>query len=176
MWQSFGTEDDRIELVQYNPDWPAVFEAEARRLRAACGSALIAVEHIGSTALPGLAAKPVLDVMLGVTRLEDADALVAPICALGYDYFGRYVRSSRFFFVLRANGRRVIHAHGFVAGGPHWRRHLFFRDHLRTHPQAAERYQSLKRELAARFESDREAYSDGKKAFLQAIHDLRCDA
>jgi len=172
MWKRFGTEHDRIELTEYNPEWPAVFEAESTRIRAACGPALVAIEHIGSTALPGIAAKPVLDLMLGVQRLEDADGLVAPMRGLGYEYAGRYEAFGRFSFVLRAHGRRVSHAHGFVVDGPHWRRHLFFRDHLRSHPDAAARYESLKRKLAARYEDDREAYSDGKTPFLRAIEAL----
>ena len=172
MWKQFGTEDDRIELVEYNPQWPAIFERESNRIRAACGPALLAVEHIGSTALSRVAAKPVLDLMLGVARLEHADLLAAPMRSLGYEYAGWYEAFGRFLFVLRVDGRRVSHAHGFVAGGTHWRRHLFFRDHLRAHPQAAARYESLKRRLAARFESDREAYSDGKAPFLRAIDAL----
>jgi len=172
MWKRFGTEHDRIELTEYNPEWPAVFEAESARIRAACGSALVAVEHIGSTALPGIAAKPVLDLMLGVLRLEDADELAAPMRALGYEYAGRYEAFGRFSFVLRVHGRRVSHAHGFVMDGAHWRRHLFFRDHLRSHPEAAARYESLKRKLAARYEDDREAYSDGKTPFLRSIEAL----
>jgi GrpB-like predicted nucleotidyltransferase (UPF0157 family) len=172
MWKRFGTDDDRIELVEYNPQWPAVFQAESERIRAACGPALAAVEHIGSTALPGVAAKPVLDLMLGVERLEDADELVAPMRGLGYEYAGRYEAFGRFSFVLREHGRRVSHAHGFVVNGRHWRRHLFFRDHLRTHPAAAARYEALKRKLAARHEDDREAYSDGKAPFLRSIEAL----
>lgn len=172
MWKRFGTDDDRIELVEYNPHWPALFQAEAQRIRTACGPALAAIEHIGSTALPGVAAKPVLDLMLGVRRLEDADQLVAPMQHLGYEYAGRYEAFGRFSFVLRMYGRRVSHAHGFVVDGRHWRRHLFFRDYLRTHPAAAARYEALKRRLAARYGDDREAYSDGKAPFLRSIEAL----
>ena len=172
MWKGFGTVDDRIELTEYNPEWPAAFTAESERIRASCGPALMAIEHIGSTALPGIAAKPVLDLMLGVVRLEDADELVSPMCALGYEYAGRYEVFGRFSFVLRMHGRRVSHAHGFVLDGPHWRRHLFFRDHLRSHPEAAARYESLKRKLAARYEGDRDAYSEGKTPFLRSIEGL----
>jgi GrpB-like predicted nucleotidyltransferase (UPF0157 family) len=143
MWKHFGTEDDRVELTEYNPEWRRSSRrsrAHPRRLRAA-----LRLSSIGSTALPGIAAKPILDLMLGVARLEDADELVAPMCALGYEYAGRYEVFGRFSFVLRVHGRRVSHAHGFAVDGATGRR-LFFAI-LRAHPEPPLR--RLKRRLAA---------------------------
>ncbi|MDQ7829434.1 MAG: DUF4127 family protein [Armatimonadota bacterium] len=141
-------------VVDYDPRWPALFESE----RALLADALAAlhpaprIEHVGSTAVPGLAAKPVLDIMIGVARLEDLDRLVEPLGRLGYEYVPELevsMPNRRYFRRNNARGERVAQVHAVVVGSPFWQRYLRFRDYLRAHPEEAAAYARLKRELAA---------------------------
>ena len=162
---------DSVVVVDYDPRWPSMFEDEAARLRAAAGPALVELHHVGSTAVPGLAAKPILDMLGGVRTLEDADALVPRIVAAGYVYDRTHEDElpRRRYFVRRGpDGVRTHHLHVVEMGSWFWTQHLAFRDHLRARPDVAARYAALKRELAARFPDDRVAYTSGKSEFIAA--------
>jgi GrpB-like predicted nucleotidyltransferase (UPF0157 family) len=127
------------------------------------------VEHIGSTAVPGLAAKPVIDIMIGLADFSIADSLVPRIAALGYEYDSSFehVFPHRRFFRKVAGGAATHHLHVVAEGGDFWERHVLFRDHLRTHAETRRRYAALKRELArAEWESGA-AYSEAKTAFIR---------
>ncbi len=162
-----------IEIVDYDPGWPARFEGAAARLRAAAPSLIVAVEHIGSTAVPGLAAKPVIDLMPAVAagRPDDLDRCVAPIVALGYEYVADYEDEMpyRRFFRLRLAGSQE-NVHLVEQGSVFWTRHLAFREILRTHPGLAAEYAALKRSLAPRY-SDVNDYAAAKAGFIEAILD-----
>ncbi|MYB84638.1 MAG: GrpB family protein [Chloroflexi bacterium] len=168
-WHSLGTQDGRIEIVEYNPDWPRLFEREAAAIRESCHPWVVEVHHVGSTAVPGLAAKPVLDVMPVAAGPADALEAVSPMTSLGYRYRGENGIKGRLYFEKAVDGRIVAHAHMFPPGHPAIRTHLAFRDYLRTHPGAARDYERLKRELAAKHRNDREAYTDAKAAFIEGI-------
>ena len=159
-----------IEIVDYDPEWPRLFEGAAARLRAAAPSLIVAVEHIGSTAVPGLAAKPIVDLLPAVAagHPDDLDRCVAPIVALGYEYIAAYEDELpyRRFFRLRAADRRH-NVHLVVQGSEFWVRHLAFRDILRTHPPVAVEYAALKRSLALRYD-DVGAYTDAKTGFIES--------
>ncbi len=159
-----------IEVVDYDPEWPRRFEGAAARLRAAAPALIVAVEHIGSTAVPGLAAKPIVDLMPAVAagHPADLDRCVAPIVALGYEYIQKYEDEMpyRRFFRLRRAGRQH-NVHLVELGGEFWARHLAFRDILRTHPQVAAQYAALKRSLALRCD-DVGDYTDAKTGFIEA--------
>lgn len=158
-----------IAIVDYDPGWPAAFEAARAALLAAVGGALVDLEHIGSTAVPGLAAKPTVDLMAGVAALSDAERCIAPLAALGWAYVPAYeaqLPERRYF---RKPG---FHLHVVEAHGPFWERHLLFRDYLRAHPKQALHYQQLKRVLAARCGDDLAAYAAGKRGFVAVIEDL----
>ena len=164
---------DEIKIVGYDPRWPALFAAEAARLRAALPPELIlGLEHFGSTAVPGLAAKPIIDILIAVRSLAEAeDRAIAPLEDLGYLYWYDNPKTDRMFFVkgLPPRGaRRTHHVHMTETDGEMWRR-LAFRDHLRTHPEDARRYERLKLELAAAHRDDREAYTDAKATFVAEI-------
>ena len=129
-----------IEIVDHDPAWPGLFEGAAARLRAAAPSLIVAVEHIGSTAVPGLAAKPIIDLMPAVApgRLDDLDRCVAPVVALGYEYIADYedeLPYRRFFRLRRPDERHNVHL--VELGGEFWARHLAFRDILRRRPDVA---------------------------------------
>lgn len=163
---------DEIALVPYDPAWPAAFAVEAARLRAVLPPAQVTqIEHVGSTAISGMMAKPVIDIFIAVPDLAAAHAawpgLLEP---LGYAFWADNPRTDRLFFVrgLPPNGPRTHHVHA-CEPGPEFERHLAFRDHMRTHTEDAAAYLDLKRDLAARHHGDREAYTRGKDDFVAAI-------
>ena len=158
-----------MEIVEYNPDWPRLFGREAAAIREACGSRVVEVHHIGSTSVPGLAAKPVLDMMPVAAGPSEAGETVPSMAALGYRCLGEYGIPGRLYFEKHVDGRDVAHVHMFPLGHPGIRTHLAFRDYLRAHPGAAHDYERLKRELAVRHRNDREAYTDAKAAFIEGV-------
>ncbi len=164
--------DDPIVIADYDPAWPARFEAEKARILGAIGAWAVAVEHIGSTAVPGLAAKPIIDILAGVASLDCAAQCIPPLQALGYKYvpeFEATIPERRYFD--RKQAGEVFHLHLVAVTSAFWERHLLFRDYLRTHPDTARAYERLKRELAVRFGSDRAAYTDAKTAFIRAVEE-----
>lgn len=157
----------RLTIVGYDPRWPGLFEEEKQRMMGTLGSVALAIEHVGSTAVPGLAAKPIIDLMLGVRRLVDAEASVPKLLELGYEYVTRDPIPGRRYFHKGPPGGRTYHLHAARAGASFWERHILFRDWLRTHPEDARAYERLKRELAALFGSDRLGYTNAKTAFIE---------
>ena len=156
-----------VVIVDYDDTWPEMFEAEKTRILEACGEWLVDIEHIGSTSVPGLAAKPIIDMMPGLRRLEDGKHCVEPMQELGYQYLGEYGIPERLYF--NKGVPRTHHVHMFVVGHDQWNRHLLFRDYLRNNPEALAAYADLKRELAERYRDDRDAYTDAKTQFVRAI-------
>ena len=172
---------DEIALVDYDPRWPEQFAAEAERVRAAIGDDLVvAVEHFGSTAIPGMAAKPIIDLLVAVRSLDEAREHAVPALeAIGYSYWRGDPAPDRLFFVkgLPPNGPRTHHVHVVEPGVSHDPRlgefcftdRLLFRDYLRAHPKEARQYEDLKRDLTARFSEDREAYTEGKTEYVYGV-------
>ncbi len=162
-----------VVIVDYDPEWPARFEEERAIIEAAIGPRTVAIEHVGSTAVPGLGAKPVVDIMVGIDSLADAAACIEPLGAAGYTYYPDHeaeMPERRYFDVQ--SGTRDAHLHMVEYGGAFWRRHLAFRDYLRAHPEAAAEYDRLKRDLAAHYGSDRDGYTNAKTEFVQSIERL----
>ena len=165
---ALGLERGVVRLVPYDPRWPALFAAEAARLRAALGPGLpMALEHMGSTAVPGLAAKPVLDMLGGYPAGADVGAYVAALVRAGYVHRGEQGIPGREFF--RRGEPRAWHLHLAVQDGAFWREHLAFRDALRAHPAWRDAYEALKRDLAHRHAHDRASYTEAKGAFVRAV-------
>ncbi len=163
---------DEIEIVNYNPDWANMFERESASIRTVLRKDMVAeIQHIGSTAVPGLAAKPVVDIMVGLHRLSDGQRTVKPLEGLGYVYWRDNPDFEKLFFVKGMppyGEKRTHHVHVVEVNGNFWQR-LFFRDYLRMHPLEARRYETLKRALAERFRDDREAYTQGKSDFIREV-------
>jgi len=165
-----------IAVVPYDAGWPESFRRERDHLRAILPADLLGrIEHFGSTAVPGLAAKPVIDMLIEVTDLAATRERIVPILeAEGYDYFwrpswGDDVPPYYAWFIRRAaDGHRTHHLHMVEAHFEHWRR-LLFRDYLIAHPEAAAAYGALKHRLAAEHPNDRVAYTQGKTAFVLEI-------
>jgi GrpB-like predicted nucleotidyltransferase (UPF0157 family) len=169
-WPMWATE--RVEVVDYDQGWEARGAQERQSLQELLAPWLHGhVEHVGSTAIPGLAAKPIIDLQAPVQDLAVAEP-VAPVLAL-HDW--HYVhpdldqRPHRRFFVKFVDGRRAAHLHLMAAGSLRWRQQLAFRNALRTRPELVRAYAQLKRDLAARHPDDREAYTAGKRLFVDEV-------
>ena len=163
---------EEISLAPYDPEWPHLYENEAASLRRKLPrSVIIKIEHFGSTAVPGLGAKPVIDVLVQVTSLEETREQVVPILeAEGYDYFWRTdVSPAYHWFIKRdAGGKRTHHIHMVEADSRLWER-LYFRDYLKELPEEARHYAELKQSLAERYPNDRVAYTEGKAEYVRSI-------
>ena len=161
---------DEVVIAAYDPSWPEVFAGEAKAIRQALGNVLVGIEHVGSTAIPGLASKPVIDIVASVTSLAAGTALVPALEALGYDCRGENGIPGRLFFRKGLiEFKRTHHLHLVEAGHEQWESMLAFRDYLRSHPGNARRYEELKRTLAVKFRDNRSAYTNGKADFVQAV-------
>lgn len=160
----------RIQMVPYNPEWRQEFAWEAAQLTNTLGENVVAVHHIGSTAIPNIYAKPVLDLLLVVRSVEALDDKQSEIEAQGYEARGEYgIPGRRFYRRDNSQGDRTHQIHAFEVGSPQIARHLAFRDYVIAHPDTAQAYSDLKRTLAAQHPNDIEAYMDGKDAFIQEI-------
>jgi GrpB-like predicted nucleotidyltransferase (UPF0157 family) len=169
VWDSLGADSAVVELVPHRDEWEGLYRSEAERILSACSGRVTVVEHIGSTAIPGLSAKPILDLMPGIARLEDGPPTIPSMETLGYTCRGEHGIPGRLYFEMVRGGRRVAHAHMFVVGTVDWERHILFRDYLRAHPETARAYGELKMTLAARHRNDRAAYTDAKSDFIDSI-------
>ena len=157
-----------IVVVDYDSAWPETFDQLARPVREALADLGVEVEHIGSTAVPGLAAKPIVDIDVVVPSAAAAPAAIERLRGLGYVYQGDKGVPGREAFLWPPGAPRH-HLYVVVAGGEPHTAHVRFRDHLREHPETAEEYAGLKRELARRHGGERLAYTDAKSEFVEAV-------
>ncbi len=164
-------ETEPIAVIDYDPEWPRLFLAETAGLRQAFGAVLIALEHIGSTAVPGLAAKPVIDIQAVVQSVSEAQKAVPALAVLGWEQgvFARDPERRLFFKKFHANGALSHHLHVYEANHPAAAEHTLFRDILRRCPDEAKRYLDLKNVLAHRYRHDRIAYSHAKTDYVEAV-------
>jgi GrpB-like predicted nucleotidyltransferase (UPF0157 family) len=161
----------RVEFP--DPAWPAKYECEAQLLRAALNDIDVEVHHIGSTAIRGIMAKPVIDILLEVQGLGLLDARILSICKLGYESMGEFgIPGRRYFRKTSSEGVRTHQVHSFERGCANARRHLAFRDFMNSHPDAAREYSSLKLRLASAFPDDMRAYVSGKDSFVKRHESL----
>lgn len=161
--------DAAIELVPYDVRWPVQFEAERALLEQALAPWLAGrIEHIGSTAVPGLPAKPVLDLMGPVHSLSASRPAIAAAATLGYLHYP-YKAEIMHWFCKPSPALRTHHLHLVPANSPLWHERIRFRDALRASPALASEYAALKAQLAARFRDDREAYTEGKTPFVRRV-------
>lgn len=158
----------RIRVAAHDSAWAGRFSEAAEALAQAFG-AVVAIHHIGSTSVPGLAAKPIIDLCVEIDTLARADAREADVVALGYEALGEHGLPRRRYYRREENGERTHHVHLWAAGDPEVARHLAFRDYLIAHPDVADRYGDLKTALAAQFEWDVDGYIAGKDAFVEDI-------
>jgi GrpB-like predicted nucleotidyltransferase (UPF0157 family) len=161
-----------IYVLPYFPSWPKHFEAERAWLEQVLAPWLVgSIEHIGSTAIPGLAAKPVIDIMVGVADLPSSRPAIEALRELQYVHWP-YQPDAMHWFCKPSDARRTHHLHLIPYESPHWVERLAFRDYLRSHPNVAAQYASLKRRLALRHRNDREAYTDAKAPFIEKVIEI----
>jgi GrpB-like predicted nucleotidyltransferase (UPF0157 family) len=163
---------EEIAIVPYNPEWPVLFDEESKFLRRKLPASLITrIEHFGSTSIPGLAAKPIIDILVEVRSLEGTQRLIVPLLeSEGYDYFWRIDSEPPYaWFIKRdAEGKRTHHIHMVEADSKLWER-LCFRDYLKEFPIEAKHYEELKQSLSERYPNDRIAFTEGKTEFVVSI-------
>ncbi|MEJ8474553.1 GrpB family protein [Roseibium algae] len=154
-------------VTPHDPLWKTAFEAEARAITSSLGDRYIALHHIGSTAIPGILAKPIIDLMGIVSDLDDLDLQSKSMESLGYEVMGPYgIDGRRYFRKITPAGQRTHQLHVFTSGSPHIERHLAFRDYLRAHPRVAADYSALKASLTNGHTPTWENYMDGKDPFI----------
>jgi GrpB-like predicted nucleotidyltransferase (UPF0157 family) len=164
-----GLRRGAVQLVPYTPVWASLFQAERARLQHTLGADALDIQHIGSTAVPGLAAKPILDLGVAVGAESVVTACVPRLTALGYTYRGYRGSDQGHFFDQGPEQHLTHYLHMLLIGEPAWCNYLLFRDYLRADPTARDAYQRLKQDLAAQYAADRAAYSAAKATFVQQI-------
>lgn len=155
-----------IRIVEHDPAWEDAFRREADRLRGTLGACALDVHHIGSTSVPGLAAKPVIDILVEVRSLDELDAKESAMTALGYEGKGEYGIPGRRYYRL-GGAARTHHVHAFGRGDENVRRHLAFRDYLRTHGEVSDEYARIKKAAAEACAGDSEVYCGMKDGFIK---------
>jgi GrpB-like predicted nucleotidyltransferase (UPF0157 family) len=161
--------EEPVRIGPYDAAWPGAFEKERHLLASVLKPWLVgSIEHVGSTAVPGLAAKPVIDIMAGVESLDASRAAIQPLEQLDYCYWP-YMAEEIHWFCKPSPAHRTHHLHLVPFNGERWRRTLAFRDYLRTHSEVAREYAALKERLAVEFRSNREAYTEAKRPFIDSV-------
>lgn len=162
-----GLNSGEVRLASYNAAWQRKFATERRRLRRYLSRHRYAIEHIGSTAVPGLDAKPIIDIAIRIPSFRTLPTWIRNLESAGYAYKGEYGLPGRHFFT---RGQPVTHhLHLVTPDTPHWDDWLLFRDHLRAHPAASAAYNRVKHMLAQRFKTNRNAYTRAKTAIVSAL-------
>lgn len=165
-----------IVIAAYSSDWPLHFARERAGLLTVFSGMAAQVQHIGSTSVPGLAAKPVIDILLGAESLVAIESRIAALAQCGYRYIAKYEQDlpmRRYCFKPEAHGVLRVNLHAVVSGSLFWREHIAFRDALRADAVLLADYCSLKKALAARFPQDTPSYTDAKAPFIRAVIDAR---
>jgi GrpB-like predicted nucleotidyltransferase (UPF0157 family) len=157
-----------VEQVPHDPAWDSAFQCEALKLREILGDEIVTVHHIGSTSIPGITAKPIIDILVEARKIDDIDRYNESMALIGYQARGEFGLPGRRFFV-KGVPKRTHHVHMFQAGSPEIGRHLDFRDYMIAHPGDAREYGELKQKLAIQYKGDIEGYCDGKDAFVKEM-------
>lgn len=158
-----------IFIVPYDPSWPDKFADEARLISEIFQSNLVAIHHVGSTSVPDLASKPVIDILLVVKNLKIVDQKNPDMIQLGYEPKGEFGIPNRRYFSKGKEDARTHHVHTFEPGAPDVANHLNFRDYLINHPKEVAKYAKLKQKLANDYKNDINSYMDGKHSFIREI-------
>ncbi len=165
-----GLEKGTVRLVAYDPQWKRLFELEKACLQEVLGLTILDIQHMGSTSIPGMLAKPIIDIAIAIADFEEGRACIPLIEGLGYEYKGEFGIPLRHYFVK--GDPRTFHVHMSEITSLEWQNTLLFRDYLIQHAEIARGYAELKTRLAAKYPQDRTAYLDGKTEFVQRVIQL----
>lgn len=158
-----------VNLSEYDPKWEVQFDFERKRIIDAIGDKIDGIEHIGSTSIKGLKAKPIIDIMVGVEDLNETSKFITPLSNIEFEYVPKPELTDRRFFRKGLWGNGTCHLHISEMNGSEWVEKLLFRDYLRNHPKAAEEYVLLKSILATKYKFDRPLYTKHKEPFIRDI-------
>ena len=158
-----------IEVIPYKPEWTAQYNEEANKIANILGHELIEIHHIGSTAIKGIFAKPIIDILIVVRSISNMDKLNRRMIGIGYRPMGEYGIEGRRFFIKGNDELRTHHLHAFQSGDRQIKQYLTFRDYLIANPNVAKHYSDLKIELAGKYPHDIDKYMDGKDKFIKDI-------
>lgn len=165
---TIGLKRGLLELVPYDPEWEAFFNKEKNKIRKAAGQFILTIEHIGSTSIKDMCAKPIIDIAIGLEKYDDGFECVGSLKDIGYLYLGKYGISERHYF--RTDSDIVkCHIHMYDISNKEYRNHILFRNYLRNHKEDAEEYALLKYNLTQTFGNDREKYTEAKAKFINSI-------
>lgn len=160
----------KVEVVPHDPHWRDAFEEEAQQVAAALGENVVAIHHIGSTAIPNIYAKPIIDLLVEVRDIARVDGCSSAMESLGYEVMGEFgIAGRRYFRKDDREGIRTHHIHAFEAGSAEVVRHLAFRDYMIAHHGEAQKYSELKRKLAEQHPQNIDGYMDGKDGFIKEM-------
>jgi len=162
------TDKRRVEVVSYNSNWKKMYKEESEKIKNILNDIIIDIHHIGSTAIPGIKAKPVIDILVEVKDIEAVDQYNHEMEELGYEVMGEYGIPKRRFF-RKGGNKRTHHIHIFQAGNEEIERHINFKEYLITHPDKRREYSKLKEKLANKYTYDVESYTNGKSDFIKEI-------
>ncbi|MBD2185640.1 GrpB family protein [Planktothrix sp. FACHB-1355] len=160
----------KVEVVPQDPAWRYAFESESKQIALVMAENIVAIHHIGSTAIPSIYAKPIIDFLIEVKDINKVDEQSDAMVALGYEAMGEFgLIGRRYFRKYSSPDIRTHNVHIYEVGSPEIKRHLAFRDYIIAHPEDAQKYSELKRELANKYPRDIESYMDGKDEFIKEI-------
>ncbi len=160
----------KVEVVEHNREWRDLFQVESKSVAQALGQSIVAIHHIGSTSIPNIHAKPIIDLLIEVKDINKVDCNNLAMEKIGYEALGEFgMVNRRYFRKDNSLGIRTHHVHIFEANSAEIERHLAFRDYMIAHPAEAQQYSNLKRKLAQQYPRDIESYMDGKDEFIKNI-------
>src|ERR1700739_1575757 len=162
--KGLGLRPGTVRLLPCNPEWPVHFQAEREVLQKTLGVKVLEIRHVGSTAIPGMPAKPIIDILAGVENLADVEDFTDALQGIGYEDKGDGDVPGRRYFVKNNKGARTHHLNFYEMNSPGWITHMLFCDYLKSHEEVAKEYAQLKQKLANEFPSDRASYADGKQS------------
>lgn len=158
-----------VVIKDYNPDWEIQFEYEKDSILSVVSNKALKIEHIGSTSIKGLGAKPIIDIMVGISNIEETEAMIGPLSTIDYEYVPKPELTDRRFFRKGPWGQGKCHLHICEWNSMEWMNKIKFRDYLRNHPEAALEYYNLKLNLSKDFKFDRQTYTKKKEPFIKEI-------
>jgi len=164
---TIGLEAGIVRLDKYSREWKILYEKEEKLLRDSVGECILDIQHIGSTSIPGMIAKPIIDIGMAIANFEEGQKLIEPIEKLGYQYKGENGIPRRHYFVK--GDPTTHHLHIVEIDSNEWKKNIFFRDSLRKNKGLADGYIRIKTELAEKFKNDRLAYTEGKTDFVNYV-------